>query len=104
MRHVYHARRDALVTALRRELADALEVDVPAGGMALWARVADGIDLDAWAAAGVEYGVAFRGGQFYDLRGVAVPFTRLSFTFQSEPELAEAVRRMACALRRPARR
>ena len=98
MRHVYHARRDALVTALRRELAGALEVDAPAGGMALWARVADGIDLDAWAAAGLAHGVAFRGGQFYDLQGAALRFTRLSFTFQSEPELAEAARRMARAL------
>jgi GntR family transcriptional regulator/MocR family aminotransferase len=100
MRQVYRARRDALVAALHHELGDALEVDTPAGGMALWARVADDIDVDAWAARGLEHGVAFRGARFYDLRGAAQPFTRLSFTFQSEPELAEAARRMARALGR----
>ncbi|HEX3480074.1 MAG TPA: PLP-dependent aminotransferase family protein [Kofleriaceae bacterium] len=100
MRQIYHARRDALVTALRRELAGAVDAEVPAGGMALWARVADAIDIDAWAAAGLEHGVAFRSARYYDLGGAALPYTRLSFTFQSEPELAEAVRRMARALGR----
>jgi len=100
MRQVYHSRRDALVTALRRELPGAVDVQVPAGGMALWARVAEAIDIDAWAAAGLEHGVAFRSARYYDLGGAALPYTRLSFTFQSEPELAEAVRRMARALGR----
>lgn len=43
------ARRDALADALRQTLGDAVAFDVPAGGMALWARVAGGIDVDAWS-------------------------------------------------------
>ncbi|MEO8077763.1 MAG: PLP-dependent aminotransferase family protein [Acidobacteriota bacterium] len=49
VRREYGARRDALVTALQRALGESLVFTIPAGGIALWARVADGIDVEAWA-------------------------------------------------------
>lgn len=98
MRGIYRARRDALVAALRAELGSVLEIDVPSGGMALWARVAPGIDLDAWSRRALACGVAFRPGRVYDFRGASRPFIRLGFTFHDEGELAEAARRMARAL------
>jgi GntR family transcriptional regulator/MocR family aminotransferase len=98
MRTIYHARRDVLVATLRRELGDALTFDVPAGGMAIWARVAPGIDLESWVRAGAERGVAFAGARYYDLAGRDLPFVRLSFTYLDEDELVEAVSRMKRAL------
>ena len=41
MRRIYQARRDALVAAVRKRLGGALGFEVPAGGMALWARADD---------------------------------------------------------------
>jgi len=98
MRRAYHARRDALVEALARELPGALSFNVPSGGMALWAAVAPGLDVEAWARAAGSLGVGFRGARLYGLDGGYLPFTRLGFTGHDEQELAEAARRMATAL------
>ncbi len=99
MRRAYHARRDALVDALRHELGDALEFTVPARGMALWARVAPDIDIDEWSERAAALGVVFRGGRPYDFADAVVPYTRLGFSFHDERELTDAARRMALALR-----
>lgn len=99
MRRAYHSRRDALVRALTRELGSALTFDVPSGGMAIWARAADDIDVDEWAHHALAHRVAFRGGRMYDFKGESQPFTRLGFSFHNEDELAESARRMATALR-----
>lgn len=97
-RRIYKARRDVLVDALRARLGGALEFDVPAGGMALWARVGGGIDADAWAERGLTRKVAFSPGRRYAFDGKKLPFVRLGFAALDESELREAVARMAAAL------
>jgi GntR family transcriptional regulator / MocR family aminotransferase len=98
MRRVYLARRDALVESLREHLGGALEFGVPCGGMALWCRVADGIDVEAWAAACNERGVYFQTGRRFAFDGRPKPFVRLGFAAHSEDELREAVGLMEGAL------
>jgi GntR family transcriptional regulator/MocR family aminotransferase len=98
MHGVNHRRRDALVAALRRHLPDAVQFTVPAGGMAIWAEILPPHAVEAWAARAAELGVVFRGARCYDFAGRAIPFARLAFTFLTEAELDEAVRRMACVL------
>jgi GntR family transcriptional regulator / MocR family aminotransferase len=98
MRETYHRRRDALAAALQRHLGGALAFRVPDGGMAIWARVEDGIDIDRWVRAGEALGVRFRGGGIFDYRGRSLPFLRLGFTYHNEAELADAASRMARAL------
>jgi GntR family transcriptional regulator/MocR family aminotransferase len=103
MRETYHRRRDALAAALARHLGDALTFRVPDGGMAIWARVADGIDLDGWVQAGEALGVRFRGGGMFDYFARPLPYLRLGFTYHDEAELADAASRMARALSGPRR-
>lgn len=98
VRRVYQARRDALVEALTKELGTALSFDVPAGGMALWARVGSDIDVEAWAARGPSRRVTFHTARRFTFDGRARPYVRLGFASLSERELAEAARRMAAAL------
>ncbi len=98
MRRVYRARRDALVEALRRRLTGVVEFNVPAGGMALWARVCPEVDVETWARRALSQGVAFVGGRFYDFDGAALQAVRLGFSPLEEQELDEAVKRMAAAL------
>ena len=100
MRRIYAQRRDALAAALRRHLGSALEFRVPDGGMGMWLRVDDSIDVAAWARAAEREGVSFRDSRAYDFFHRAQPFLRLGFTFHDEAELEEAVRRMARALAR----
>jgi len=103
MRRIYAARRDALVGALRRHLADALEFRVPEGGMALWLRADDSINVADWARASEREGVSFDSGQCYDFLQREQPYLRLGFTRYDETQLEEAIRRMARALGRIAR-
>jgi GntR family transcriptional regulator / MocR family aminotransferase len=98
MRRVYQTRRDLLVARLQRRLGDALRFAVPAGGMALWARADDGIDVDAWAARALDRGVLFYPGARFAFDGRAQPHLRLGFAALDERELDEGVRRLAAAL------
>ncbi len=103
MHGIYRGRRDVLVEAVQRELAGALTVSPPAGGMALWAHCAPDVDVGAWVRAGLEAGVAFTAGGDYSFDGRPVPAVRLGFACLKESELVEAVRRMARTLPRTAR-
>jgi GntR family transcriptional regulator / MocR family aminotransferase len=100
IRRIYRDRRDLLTTALRKEVGGALSFDVPTGGLAIWARVADDLDAERWSALAIEEGVSFRTARFYTVDGSARPFLRLGFSGLDEPELLEAVRRLARAHRR----
>lgn len=104
-RRVYAERREALAAALRAELGGALAFEVAPGGIALWCRVAAGIDADRWAARAREEGVLVQPGSTFGFDRRPRPFLRLGFARHDPRELVEAVRRLARALpaaRRPA--
>lgn len=97
MRSVYASRRDALAEALTRHLGDAVTFDLPPGGMAFWVKVAPGIDVEAWsdrARPRVHFSTARR----FTFDGRPRSFLRLGFASLTEPEIAEAVKRMKRAL------
>jgi GntR family transcriptional regulator/MocR family aminotransferase len=98
MHQVYLRRRDALCDALKRHLGDRLSFKVPEGGLSIWAEVAEGIDVDRWAARALECGVAFRPGRHFAFHGGPVQGLRLGFSNYSEPELEEVALRMRNAL------
>ncbi len=98
MRRMYCSRRNALVEALREHLAGAVEFNVPAGGMALWAKVAPDIDVEEWAARALKQGVAFVGGRLYAFDESHVQAMRLGFSPLDAKELDEAVKHMAAAV------
>ena len=97
-RRAYAARREALAAALRAELAGALDFHPPPGGMAMWCRIAGGIDAEAWAARALAGGVAVQPGRQFAFDGRPRPFLRRGFGRHDEEELGEAVRRLAAAM------
>ncbi|HEY7953959.1 MAG TPA: PLP-dependent aminotransferase family protein [Polyangia bacterium] len=101
-RRIYHARRDALTLALERSFGKGerrrLVYTTPPGGIALWARVRGGVDVEAWAARGLSAGVWFHTARRFAFDGRARPFVRLGFAASTESEIREAVRRMAALL------
>lgn len=100
-RRVYRARRDFLVDALRRELGGALELAVPSGGMALWAKVDPAIDPERWARNAAANGLLVRtAAPFYATRA-GPPALRLGFARLDEAELSEALQRLVASLPRP---
>lgn len=97
-RRAYAARREHLATLLQTQLADVLHFSLPAGGMALWARVAGGIPVAAWLDAGRRHGVLFQPGQRFAFDARPIPYVRLGFACLNEAEQREAVRRLRRAL------
>ena len=97
-RRVYAARRLHLATLLREQLADVLSFTAPPGGMALWARVADDIDCEAWQRSARAQGVVFQAGQRFAFDGARLPFVRLGFACLNESEQREAVHRLVRSL------
>jgi len=99
MVQAYRSRRDALCQALKSELGEEVVAEPPAGGVALWVRTGNGLDVDAWAARALEQGVAFRPGRLFAFDGRPVPALRMGFANYPEAEMEEAARRMRTALR-----
>jgi GntR family transcriptional regulator/MocR family aminotransferase len=95
MRRTYISRRDVMVDALHREIGSALAFDLPSGGLALWARVADGIDAEDWAVRANEAGVLIASGRRFVFDRRAVPYLRVGFAAENERDLREAVRRLS---------
>ncbi len=96
---LYRHRRDALVAALRREAGDVVSIEPPSGGLALWVKVRDGVDVDAWAARALARGVAFRPGRQFAFDGAPVQGFRIGYSSLAEPALDEVAARMGAALR-----
>lgn len=99
VRRIYAKRRDVLAAALERHLGNALEFKIPDGGMAIWARAAEGIDVPVWAQAGVREGVLFGDANHCHFAHDDRAHLRLGFSYHDEDEIAEGVKRMAKALR-----
>lgn len=97
-RRIYHARRDFLITALRRAFPQVLYFDPPAGGMAIWAKADAGVDVDGWAERAAKRGVVFSPGRQFSFDGKPRQELRLGFAALDETELADAVKRLRAAL------
>jgi len=98
MCRIYESRRDALASALTRELGGALSFTLPPGGITLWVRVDDGVKLEAWRTRALARGVAFSTAREFALDGRPRPYIRLAFARHDEAELGDAIRRMRRAL------
>lgn len=97
VRREYAARRDVLVEALEDGLGDAISFTVPAGGIALWVKAADGIDIEAWGRRARAHGAVMVTAAGFALDGRPRPFARLGFASLDRRELLEGVRRLATA-------
>ena len=98
-RRIYHARRDLLAAELQRSLGDTLSFSLPTGGMAIWANVRRGVDLDAWVAQALARKVVIHPARRFALDGKPRPCVRLGFAALNESELMTAVHRLRNALR-----
>ncbi|TWO70762.1 PLP-dependent aminotransferase family protein [Caenimonas sedimenti] len=100
IRALYKAQRDAMLAALRREMAGLdVQWNTPDGGMFLWARLPAGMNAVDLLPEAVDRGVAFvPGAAFYadepDARAL-----RLSFVTASEEQIATGIAALAAAIR-----
>ncbi len=90
-RRTYGERRDALVHELRTQLGDVLSFREPNGGIAIWAKVQQGVSADAWARAALEHGVAVQTGRQFTFDGRPRSYLRLGYARLDPDELKRAV-------------
>jgi DNA-binding transcriptional MocR family regulator len=98
LRSALRARREALLSALHRHLPHLVPRTVPGGGLHLWARLPEGTDDVALAAAAAEEGVIVFPGRPWYAAEPPTPHLRLTYAAAPPDLMEEAVRRLARAL------
>ena len=99
IRALYKAQRDAMLSALQKDMPSDVTWNTPVGGMFLWARLPEGMNAQELLPIAVEKGVAFvPGAAFYNDH--ADPRTmRLSFVTPNVDEIRTGVAALAAAIR-----
>ena len=95
LRGALGARREALLTALRRHLPTLAPPSVPSGGLHLWVRLPDGTDDVAVASAAAAEGVIVFPGRPWFAAEATAPHLRLTYAAAPPSLIDEAVRRLA---------
>jgi DNA-binding transcriptional MocR family regulator len=98
LRAALETRRAALLTALRRHLPDLVPPAVPRGGLHLWARLPEGFDDVAVAAAAASEGVIVFPGRPWFAAEAPAAHLRLTYAAAPPEEMDEAVQRLARAM------
>ena len=100
IRALYKSQRDAMLVALKREMAG-LEVqwNSPAGGMFLWARLPQGVDAVELLPRAVDKGVAFVPGAAFFADHPDSRTVRLSFVTASVEQIDTGIAALAAAIR-----
>ncbi len=100
IRALYKSQRDAMLAALRREMADLdVQWNTPAGGMFLWARLPQGVDAVELLPRAVDKGVAFVPGAAFFADRPDPRTVRLSFVTASVEQIDTGIAALAAAIR-----
>jgi 2-aminoadipate transaminase len=100
----YRERRDALLDALERHMPGEYQADSPRGGHHVWVTLNRPLDERALYTEATRHGVAFTPGDAITAERRTQTSMRLSFSLLDPPELDEAVKRLARAIREVRRR
>lgn len=91
-RRVYQSRRDHLARELIDKLGDDVTFDIPAGGLAVWLRLRDGLSAETWAANAHRSGLAVTPGLQFALDAASAPEAfRIGYASLDEKELTRLV-------------
>ncbi len=99
IRHAYHEHRDAMVSALEKEMPACVRFTRPAGGLFLWVELPPHLDARALLTRALARNVAFVPGGAFFPNGNRENFLRLSFSNMPVYRITEGIRRLAAAIR-----
>jgi GntR family transcriptional regulator/MocR family aminotransferase len=94
----YLERRDTLLDSLQREFGERLRCDVPAGGLALWARARLPISVERLAELAAARGVLIRSARGFAFDGRPREYLRLGFPALEPSEIRKAIRTLAACV------
>ena len=93
----YRARRETLQGCLHEAFGDRIKVREPEGGLALWVRFDDEINVDSMVSAAVGHGLVVRSGRQFSPMDQPENALRLGFASLNQDEIREATLRLARA-------
>ncbi|HEX2674825.1 MAG TPA: PLP-dependent aminotransferase family protein, partial [Polyangiaceae bacterium] len=98
-RRIYRERRDTFVSLLQSDarLKDIVQVECPAGGLAVWIRVNGDVSVSAWSRAAAQRGLRFAPGATHVEQGDPPAF-RAGFASFSSAELERVVSLLSASL------
>jgi 2-aminoadipate transaminase len=99
LRAVYHRRRDVMLEALEEFMPPEVRWTHPEGGLFLWVRLPDGLDVGALIQAAMARNVAFVPGYAFFTIPNPPPTARLNFSCMGENLIVEGIRRLAEAIK-----
>lgn len=99
IRHVYRAKRDAAVEALRQHCEPHVSFRVPEGSFFLWLKMSDAVDWDRAAEAVQAEGVFCRPGERFTGDSSGARYLRLAFSLPSIEEIRRGIEALGRALR-----
>jgi len=92
-------KRGTLLTALTEHATDLCHWKAPAGGLFLWLRLPEHIDLELLDELSAERGVGYARGSAFHIEGVSLPAIRLAFGYPSTAEISRGVAILAGCIR-----
>lgn len=95
----YSARREVLQECLHTAFGQRIQVREPEGGLALWVRFEDDIDVDQLVNAALDHGLVVRSGRQFSPLDQPENALRLGFASLNQDEIRQATRRLAKALK-----
>lgn len=98
-RDFYRSRRDAMLTALEREMPEGVTWSKPDGGFFVWITLPEHIDSDLMFDRAAEYGVVFFPGRWFDPNHAVTHTVRLSFSTVPEDRIDLGITRLGEAIR-----
>jgi 2-aminoadipate transaminase len=98
-RDFYRSRRDAMLSALEREMPAGIRWSKPDGGFFVWITLPDSIDGDDMFRIAAEHGVVVFPGKWFDPTGEVSHTIRLSFSTVPEERIELGIERLGRAIR-----
>ncbi len=94
-----HARRDAMISALAREMPEGTSWNEPDGGYFLWVELPGGLSAESLLAQADEAGVAFIKGPDFYFHGGGESALRLAFSYERPDAIDEGISRLGRLVR-----
>ncbi len=92
-------KRDAMFEALEATLGNVCTWSQPVGGLFIWVKLPDSIDLERLAQLAAERDVAYAPGRNFQIHNEDVKYVRLAFGFPSEQLIREGIPVLASCIR-----
>ena len=84
-------KRDAMLEALESGVGNTCSWSSPVGGLFIWVRLPDDLDVETFQRLCEERGVVYAPGENFYVKGTPIPYIRLAFGYPTEREIREGI-------------